>query len=323
MAEITAALVKALREKSGVGMMDCKKALQETEGDMEAAVDWLRAKGLSKAAKKADRVAAEGVVALGTRVDGAGMTAAVIELNAETDFVARNEAFQNVARKIAATALDVDGDVDAVRAARIDGGQSVDETVTNLVATIGENMVLRRSKRFAVGAGAIGAYVHGAVIGAPDLGRIGVLVAVEGDGDQAVLKELGRNIALHAAATAPLSLSVEDLDPAAVERERAIFTEQAIASGKPAAVAEKMVEGRIRKFYEEAVLLKQAYVRNPDQTIEQLVAETAKSLGSSVKVTGFARFALGEGVDKGSGDFAAEVAALSGGASNPETMAAN
>jgi elongation factor Ts len=313
MTEITATLVKALREKSGVGMMDCKKALQETDGDMEAAVDWLRAKGLSKAAKKADRVAAEGVVAVATRTDGRGMTAAVIELNAETDFVARNEAFQGVARKIAAAALDVDGDVDALRASRIDGGQSVDETVTNLVATIGENMVLRRSRRFAVGSGAIGAYVHGAVVGSPDLGRIGVLVAVEGEGDQAVLKELGRNIALHAAATAPLSLSVDDLDPAAVDRERAIFTEQAIESGKPPAVAEKMVEGRIRKFYEEAVLLKQAYVRNPDQTIEQLIAETAKTLGSAVTVTGFARFALGEGVDKGSGDFAAEVAALSSG----------
>jgi elongation factor Ts len=312
MTEITAALVKALRDKSGVGMMDCKKALQETEGDMEAAVDWLRAKGLSKAAKKADRVAAEGVVALTTRVDGAGMTAAVIELNAETDFVARNEAFQGVARKIALTALDVDGDVEAVRAAKIDGGQTVEETVTHLVATIGENMLLRRSKRFAVGKGAIGAYVHGAVAGSPDLGRIGVLVAVEGEGDQAVLKELGRNIALHAAATAPLSLSVEDLDPAAVERERAIFTEQAIESGKPPAVAEKMVEGRIRKFYEEAVLLKQAYVRDPDQTIEQLVAATAKTLGSSVKVVGFARFALGEGVEKNTGDFAADVAAMTG-----------
>jgi elongation factor Ts len=313
MAEITAALVKALREKSGVGMMDCKKALQETDGEMEAAIDWLRAKGLSKAAKKADRVAAEGLIALASRVDGAGMTAAVVELNAETDFVARNEVFQGVARKIAETALEVDGDVDAVRAARVDGGQSVDEIITHLVATIGENMLLRRSKRFSVSPGAVGAYVHSAVAGAPDLGRIGVLVAVEGEGDQAVLKELGRNIALHAAATAPLSLSVDDLDPAAVDRERAIFTEQAIASGKPASVAEKMVEGRIRKFYEEAVLLKQAYVRNPDQTIEQLVAETAKTLASPVTVKGFARFALGEGVDKPSGgDFAADVAAMTG-----------
>ncbi len=312
MAEITAVLVKALREKSGVGMMDCKKALQETDGDMEAAVDWLRAKGLSKAAKKADRVAAEGAVALAVESHGAGMTGAVIELNAETDFVARNEAFQAVARKIAAAALKVDGDVEAVRAAKIETGETVSDAITHLIATIGENMVLRRSARFSVAKGAIGAYTHGAISGATDLGRIGVLVAVEGEGDQAALKELGRNIALHVAATAPLSLSVEDLDPAAVEREKAIFTEQAIASGKPPAVAEKMVEGRIRKFYEEAVLLKQAYVRNPDQTIEQLVAETAKAVGSPVKVIGFARLALGEGVEKDAGDFAAEVAAMTG-----------
>jgi elongation factor Ts len=312
MAEITAVLVKTLREKSGVGMMDCKKALQETDGDMEAAIDWLRAKGLSKAAKKADRVAAEGAVALALETHGAGMTAALIELNAETDFVARNEAFQALASGIAATALKVGGDVEALRVANMAGGESVADAITNLIATIGENMVLRRSARFAVSQGAIGAYTHGAIAGATDLGRIGVLVAVEGAGDQAALRELGRNIALHVAATAPLSLSVDDLDPAAVERERAIFTEQAIASGKPPAVAEKMVEGRIRKFYEEAVLLKQAYVRNPDQTIEQLVAETAKTLGSPVKVTGFARFALGEGVDKATGDFAAEVAAMAG-----------
>jgi elongation factor Ts len=311
MAEVTAALVKALREKSGVGMMDCKKALQETAGDMEAAIDWLRAKGLSKAAKKADRVAAEGIVAVASRVDGAGMTAAVIELNAETDFVARNETFQAAARNIAQAALDVDGDVEALRAAPFQGA-TVADSVTALVATIGENMVLRRSARFSVSSGAVGSYVHGALAGAPDLGRIGVLVAVEGEGDQATLRELARNIALHAAATAPLSLSVEDLDPAAVERERAIFTEQSIASGKPASVAEKMVEGRIRKFYEEAVLLKQAYVRDPAITIEGLVAQTAKQLGTPVKVVGFARIALGEGVDKGTSDFAADVAAMTG-----------
>ena len=311
MAEITATLVKALRDKSGVGMMDCKRALQETGGDMEAAVDWLRTKGLSKAAKKADRVAAEGVVALATRNDGAGMTAAVIELNAETDFVARNEGFQGVARQIAVAALDVAGDVEALRNAKLGEG-TVGETVTNLVATIGENMLLRRSGRFSVRQGAIGAYIHGAVPGAPDLGRIGVLVVVEGSGEQSVLQELGRNIALHVAATAPLSLSVEDLDPAAVDRERAIFTEQAVESGKPPAVAEKMVEGRIRKFYEEAVLLKQAYVRDPDITVEQLVAQTAKAVGSAVTVTGFVRLALGEGVDKETGDFAAEVAAMTG-----------
>jgi elongation factor Ts len=311
MAEVTATLVKALREKSGVGMMDCKKALQETGGDMEAAIDWLRAKGLSKAAKKADRVAAEGIVAVASRVDGRGMTAAVIELNAETDFVARNEGFQAAARSIAKAALDVAGDVEALRAAPFEGA-TIGYAVTHLVATIGENMVLRRSARFSVSPGAIGTYVHGALAGASDLGRIGVLVAVEGEGDQETLRELGRNIALHAAATAPLSLSVEDLDPAAVERERAIFTEQSIASGKPPSVAEKMVEGRIRKFYEEAVLLKQAYVRDPAITIEGLVAQTAKQLGSPVKVVGFVRIALGEGVEKETSDFAADVAAMTG-----------
>ena len=311
MADITAGLVKALRDRSGVGMMDCKKALQETGGDMEAAVDWLRTKGLSKAAKKADRIAAEGVVALTSRVDGAGMTTAVIELNAETDFVARNAQFQATAQQIATVALDVDGDVTALRAAPMNGA-TVADGVTALVATIGENMVLRRSARLSVAQGAIGAYTHGAVAGAPDLGRIGVLVAVEGAGDQAVLRELARNIALHAAATAPLSLSVDDLDPVAVERERAIFSEQALESGKPPGVVEKMVEGRIRKFYEEAVLLKQSYVKNPDQTIEHLVAETAKAVGSPVTVKAFVRLALGEGIEKEAGDFAAEVAAMTG-----------
>ena len=311
MADITAGLVKALRDRSGVGMMDCKKALQETGGDMEAAVDWLRTKGLSKAAKKADRIAAEGVVALTSRVDGAGMTTAVIELNAETDFVARNAQFQATAQQIATVALDVDGDVTALRAAPMNGA-TVADVVTALVATIGENMVLRRSARLSVAQGAIGAYTHGAVAGAPDLGRIGVLVAVEGAGDQAILRELARNIALHAAATAPLSLSVDDLDPVAVERERAIFSEQALESGKPPGVVEKMVEGRIRKFYEEAVLLKQSYVKNPDQTIEQLVAETAKAVGSPVTVKAFVRLALGEGIEKEAGDFVAEVAAMTG-----------
>ena len=312
MAEITAALVKALREKSGVGMMDCKKALQETGGDMEAAVDWLRTKGLAKAAKKAGRVAAEGVVALATRRVGGGMTAALVELNAETDFVARNEAFQSLARNIALASLDVDGDVAALREAKLSDGTSVAEAITALIATIGENMVLRRFARFKVASGAVGTYVHGALAAAPDLGRIGVLVAVEGSGDQEKLAELGRNVALHVAAASPLSLSIEDLDPAAVERERAIFTEQALASGKPPQVAEKMVEGRIRKFYEEAVLLRQAYVRNPEETIEQLVAATAKAVGGQANLTGFARLALGEGVEKDAGDFAGEVAALTG-----------
>jgi len=310
MAEITASMVKDLRGTTGAGMMDCKKALQETGGDAEAAVDWLRTKGLAKAARKADRVAAEGAIALALRGDGAGMTGAVIELNAETDFVARNELFQSAARRIAHAALDIDGDVEALRAAPIAGAATVGEMVTGLVATIGENMLLRRSERLGVREGAVGGYVHGALAGAPDLGRIGVIVAVEGAGDQAALRELARNIALHAAAASPLSLSPEDLDPAAVERERAIFTEQALASGKPPGVVERMVEGRIRKFYEEVVLLKQAYVRNPDQTIEQLVAEAATAVGAPVRVVGFKRLALGEGVEKKDGDFAAEVAAM-------------
>jgi elongation factor Ts len=310
MAEITAALVKELREKSGVGMMDCKKALTENGGDIEASMDWLRAKGLSKAAKKADRVAAEGLVAIALRNNGAGMTGAAVELNAETDFVARNELFQNAARAVAKTALDIDGGVEALSAATTADGQVVSEMITQMIATIGENMLVRRSARFDVAEGAVAGYVHNAV--APEIGRIGVLVAIEGAGDQAALQDLGKKIALHVAATSPLSLSPDDLDPAAIERERAIFVEQAAESGKPPAVVEKMVEGRIRKFLEEVVLLKQAFVMNPDQTVEQLVAETAKTLGSPVTVKGFVRLALGEGVEKPPEDFAAEVASLTG-----------
>ena len=312
MADITASMVKDLREMTGAGMMDCKRALQETDGNMDAAADALRVKGLAKAAKKADRAAAEGAIAIALRDDGAGMTAAAIELNAETDFVARNESFQAAARTIAKVALDVSGDVEALRSAKTPDGQSTGELVTGLVATIGENMMLRRSARFQIAQGAVAGYIHGALAGAPDLGRIGVLVAVEGAGDQAQLKELARNIALHVAATNPLSLSTDDLDPAAVDRERAIFKEQALESGKPPAVVEKMIEGRIRKFYEEVVLLKQSYVKNPDQTVEALVADVAKAVGSPIKVVGFVRLSLGEGVDKKTDDFAAEVAALSG-----------
>jgi elongation factor Ts len=311
MAEITTALIKELRETTGVGMMDCKKALQENNGDMEAAIDWLRTKGLSKAAKKADRIAAEGLVAIATRKDGAGMTGAVVELNAETDFVARNETFQGAAKAIAVAALDADG-VDAINASKMASGETVADAVTNLIATVGENMVLRRSARFAVNEGAVAQYIHNAAPGSTELGKIGVLVALEGKGDQAKLLEIGRKIAMHVAATNPLSLSTDDLDPAAVDRERAIFSEQAAASGKPPGVVEKMVEGRIRKFYEEVVLLKQSFVMNPDQTIEQLVAETAKETGSPVAVKGFVRLALGEGVEKKTDDFAAEVAQLSG-----------
>ena len=312
MAEITAGLVKELREKSGVGMMDCKKALQETGGDISAAMDWLRTKGLSKAAKKADRVAAEGLVAVALRSDGLGMTGAAVELNAETDFVARNELFQTAALTVAKVALDVEGDVTALTAAKTPDGETVSDMITGLIATVGENMLVRRSARFKVAQGAVASYVHNAT--APGVGRIGVLVAIEGAGDQAKIQELGRKIAMHVAGTPtpPLSLSTDDLDPAAVEREKTILTEQALESGKPAGVVEKMVEGRIRKFYEEVVLLKQPFVMNPDQTVEQLVAETGKALGSPLKLTGFVRLALGEGVEKKSDDFAAEVAAVTG-----------
>ena len=311
MAEITAALVKELREKSGAGMMDCKKALTESGGDIEAGMDWLRTKGLSKAAKKADRVAAEGLIAVALRADGAGMTGAAVEVNAETDFVARNEKFQAAARAIALTALDVEGGVDALAGARTSGGESVNEMLTGLIATIGENMTARRMARFVVPEGVVAAYVHNAV--APDLGRIGVLVALQsGASDKDKLTEMGRKIGMHIAATSPLSLSIADIDPAAVERERAIFAEQAAESGKPPQVVEKMVEGRIRKFYEEVVLLKQAFVMNPDQTIEQFVAEQAKALGAPIVLTGFVRLALGEGVEKTKDDFAGEVAALTG-----------
>ncbi len=216
------------------------------------------------------------------------------------------------ARKVALVALDTDGSVEAISAAKTSDGEAVSDTITNLIATIGENMLLRRAARFEVAQGAIAAYVHNKT--APDLGRIGVLVAIEGAGDQAKLQELGGKIAMHVAATAPLSLSTDDLDADAVNRERAIFTEQALESGKPAGVVEKMVEGRIRKFFEEVVLLKQAFVMNPDQTVEQLVAETAKTLGSPVSIKGFVRLALGEGVEKKQEDFAAEVAAVTGGA---------
>ena len=310
MAEITAALVKELREKSGVGMMDCKKALQENDGDIQAAMDWLRAKGLSKAAKKADRAAAEGLVAIAVRAEAGGMTAAAVELNAETDFVARNELFQNAARAAAHVALDEQPQVDAINAAKAPDGQTVGDMITNLIATIGENMVLRRAARFAVTKGAIGSYVHNAV--APGLGKIGVLVAVEGEGDQAKLAELGRKIAMHVAATSPLSLSSDDLDPAAVEHERAVLTEKAREEGRPDNMIEKIVGGQIAKFQREVVLLEQAFVMNPDQTVKQLVEETAKELGP-VKVTGFTRIALGEGVEKKTDDFAAEVASMTGG----------
>lgn len=302
---ITAAMVKELREKSGAGMMDCKTALNESGGDMEAAVDWLRTKGLAKAAKKAGRVAAEGLVGVATD----GTKAAVIELNSETDFVARNEGFQELVAKVAKVATSTDGSVEALAAADLDG-KSVADAITDAIATIGENMTLRRSALLAVNEGVVSTYVHGKV--ADGLGKIGVLVALESSADAAKLDGLGRQIAMHVAATSPLALNTEALDPAVVEREKTVFSEQARESGKPDNIIEKMVEGRLRKFYEEVTLVKQAFVINPDQTVEQAVEALAKELGTEVKLTGFVRLALGEGIEKEEQDFAAEVAAATG-----------
>ncbi|GAB2182837.1 translation elongation factor Ts [Roseibium sp. LAB1] len=302
---ITAAMVKELREKSGAGMMDCKTALTEAGGDMEAAVDWLRTKGLAKAAKKAGRVAAEGLV--GVAADG--NKAAVIELNSETDFVARNEGFQELVSNVAKVAVGTDGSVEAVSAANL-GGKPVADAITDAIATIGENMTLRRTAVLAVNAGVVATYVHSAV--SDGLGKIGVLVALESAGDKDKLNGLGRQIAMHVAATSPLALNTDELDPTVVEREKSVFSEQARESGKPENIIEKMVEGRLRKFYEEVTLVKQAFVINPDQTVEQAVEALAKEIGAEVKLTGFVRFALGEGIEKEEQDFAAEVAAATG-----------
>lgn len=311
MAEITAALVKELRERSGVGMMDCKKALQENDGNIEAAIDWLRAKGLSKAAKKADRVAAEGLVAVASKEDGAGEVAAAIEFNAETDFVARNELFQTAAKKFAELGLE-HHTVEALHGAELEAGKTVQDEVTNMIATIGENMQLRRAARLSVSEGAVATYVHNAV--SPGVGRIGVLVAIEGAGDKATIRELGRKIAMHVAATAPLSLNTDDLDPAAIEKERAVLIEKAKEEGRPENMIEKIVEGQINKFQKDVVLSKQPFVMDPDVTVEQLVANTGKDLGTTLKLAGFVRLALGEGVEKVEGpDFASEVASMMGG----------
>jgi elongation factor Ts len=310
MAEITAALVKDLREKSGAGMMDCKKALQENGGDVEASMDWLRTKGLAKAAKKADRAAAEGLVA--GKVAADGKSGVLVEFNAETDFVAKNDSFQQAARDFADVALSVGSDVEAIRAGKTAKGEVVQDVITNLIATIGENMQLRRAAKLEVEQGAVALYLHNKQ--GDDVAKLAVLVALEGAGDQATLAEVARKIALHVAGTPtpPLALNAGELDPAVVTKEREIQVAMAMESGKPKEIAEKMVEGRIRKWQEEVVLLAQPFVMNPDQTIEQLVAETGKQIGSPVAVKGFVRLALGEGVEKKQDDFAAEVASMTG-----------
>ena len=307
MAEITASMVKELREKTGAGMMDCKSALNESGGDMEAAVDWLRTKGLAKAAKKAGRVAAEGLIG----VVANGNAGAVVEVNSETDFVARNEQFQKMVADIASVALATEGDFDKLVEANYPGAsKSVKDYVTEMVGTIGENMNVRRSGYISVSEGAVAAYVHNQVV--PGLGKIGVLVGLESSGDKTKLAELGRQIAMHIAATNPLATRKEELDQAVVDRERNVLIAEAKESGRPDNIIEKMVEGRIRKFYEEVVLLSQAFVVNPDDTVEKAVKAAEADVGAPITVVGFVRFALGEGIEKEESDFAAEVAAARG-----------
>ena len=308
MAEVSAALVKELREKTGAGMMDCKRALAETAANLEDAIDWLRKKGLSAAAKKAGRIAAEGLIA----VAASGGRGAVVEVNAETDFVARNESFQKFAATVGAIALDAAGELERIKSARYPGtGRTVGEELTHMVATIGENMSLRRAAALTVSPGVVASYVHNAL--APGLGKIGVLVALESAAAPDKLLALGRQLAMHVAAANPQATEIADVDPAAVDRERNILAEQARASGKPEEIIAKMVEGRLRKFYEDVVLLEQTYVIDGESKVRAAVQIAAKELGAPVRVAGFVRYALGEGIERNKSDFAAEVAAQLGG----------
>jgi elongation factor Ts len=300
-------LVKELREKTGAGMMDCKKALTEIGGDVEEAVDWLRKNGLAAAAKKAGRVASEGLVG----VVAEGTHGAVVEVNSETDFVARNEGFQEFVSRVAALSLDAGGDLEALGAAAYPGGGTVSEALTQMIAKIGENMSLRRAGALQVSQGVVAAYVHNQA--APGLGKIGVLVALESAGDADKLTAFGKQLAMHVAAVAPQAVSAEDLDPTALERERNVLAEQARASGKPDEIVEKMVQGRLRKFYEEVCLLDQTFVIDNELKVRQAVEAAGEDAGAPIAVTGFQRFKLGEGVEREESDFAAEVAAQLGG----------
>ncbi len=296
MAAITAAMVKELRDMTGAGMMDCKAALGETGGDLEAAVDWLRKKGLAKAAKKAGRAAAEGLVAVASERNGAGAKAVLVEVNSETDFVARNELFQKLVADIARTALSTDGSVEAIRAAAYPGaGKSVEAQVSEMVGQIGENMSLRRSASLSVPEGAVASYVHGQV--GDGAGRIGVIVALKSSGDAAKVEALGRQIAMHVAAARPLAGRIADLDPAVVAREKEVLADQARGSGKGEDIIAKMVEGRLRKFYEEAVLLEQVFVIDGETKISKVIENASKDVGAPVEFAGFVRLELGEGVE--------------------------
>lgn len=301
MAEVTANLVRELREKSGAGMMDCKKALVESNGNVEEAIDWLRKKGLAAAAKKSGRVAAEGLVGVAT----AGATASLVEINAETDFVARNDKFQDLVRNVAKLAIEKPYTAEELKSVQYNAEHTVETEITHLIATIGENMNLRRVTRLSVPQGHISSYIHNAT--APGLGKIGVLVAIESAADAEKLNDLGKKIAMHIAAASPIALSIEEVDAADLEREKSVLTEQARASGRPEEIIQKMVEGRIRKFYEEVVLLEQVFVLDGQSKVSDVVEAAAKELGTPVKLAGYVKYTLGEGIEKAESDFAAEV----------------
>lgn len=304
MAEITAAMVKELRESTGAGMLDCKKALVEANGNMEEAVDWLRKKGLASAAKKSSRIAAEGLVSVAIE----GNKGAAVEVNSETDFVAKNDIFQSYVEDAAKVALACNGDVEAMKNAQdAASGKTFGERLTDMIARIGENMNLRRAKVVSVNNGLVCSYVHNAV--RSGLGKIGVLVALESAADKAKLADLGKHIAMHIAAAQPIALNIASVDPAAVEHEKSIFAEQAAASGKPANIIEKMVEGRVRKFYEEVVLLEQNFIMDPDKKVKDVIADAVKECGTDIALTDYVFFKLGDGLQKKEEDFAAEVQA--------------
>lgn len=304
MADITAAMVKELRERTGAGMLDCKKALVASEGNMDKAVDWLREKGLATAAKKSGRIAAEGLVAVAVK----GNKGAAVEVNSETDFVAQNDLFQDYVADVAEAALDCNGDIESLKnAADKKSGKTFGERLTDLVARIGENLNLRRTKSISAENGVVCSYVHNVARG--NMGKIGVLVALESPADKEKLAALGKHIAMHIAAASPVALNIAGVDPAAVEHEKEIFRAQAAASGKPANIIEKMIEGRIRKFYEEVVLEEQAFVMDPDKKVKEVVAEASKELGAPVKISDFVLFKLGDGLQKKEENFAAEVQA--------------
>jgi len=302
MAQITAALVKELREKTSAGMMDCKKALNETDGDLEAAADWLRTKGIAKADKKASRIAAEGLVAVALE----GTTGALVEVNSETDFVARNDGFQAAVSEVAQLALTANSNEELASAATA-SGDDVTEMFKKLVGKIGENMTFRRMAKLTVSDGVVAGYIHNAVT--DGMGKIGVLVALESTGDKAKLEDLAKKIAMHVAATNPLALSVDDLDAAVVQKERDMLKSEALESGKPEAIVDKMVEGRMQKFFKESVLLTQIFVMDGERAIAKVIEDEAAALGTDVKMTGYVRMGLGEGIEKKEEDFAAEVAA--------------